>query len=131
MINAQTYYIYALKTIWLYRDTLKVKDFLSKAFKICIAIWITEQGRQLRLHSNIGINIQTLIHCWQNYNKYIQHVEHGAEVGETDFDDLQGLFDNVVDDEHDVDELAGHDEVVKITNVSQQFYCLNVNTLIF
>ena len=98
---------------------LSFKDFLSKAFKIRITVGIPQQCLQLRLHGKIGINIQTLVRCWQDDNKYIQHVEHGAEVGKANFNDLQRFLDNVVDDEHDVDKLTGHDEVVKIADVSQ------------
>ena len=63
--------------------------------------------------------LKFLLNQYQNDNKYIQHVEHGAEVGKTNFNDLQRFLDNVVDDEHDVDKLTGHDEVVKIADVSQ------------
>ena len=45
-------------------------------------------------------------------------------VLQTHFVDLQSLFNDVVDDKHDVDELTGHYKVVHITNISQKFYCL-------
>ena len=46
------------------------------------------------------------------------------KVWESNSDDLKSLLNDVVDDEHNVDKLTGHDEVVKVTNISQKFHCL-------
>ena len=59
----------------------------------------------------------------------VHHVPDAEEVRESDFEDLQGLFDDVVEDESAVDDAAPQDEEVPAVDVLDQLHRLEAGVL--
>ena len=59
----------------------------------------------------------------------VHDVPDAEEVRESDFEDLQGLFDGIVEDERAVDDAAAQDEEVPAVDVLDQLHRLEAGVL--
>ena len=69
-----------------------------------------------------GVDAEPLIQHRQHHHNHIQVIIEALEIRPANLQDLQELLHQVVEDEHGVDALAGHDKVVKHRNVADQLH---------
>ncbi len=102
-----------------------IEDCLTVAEKLKVRILIRfreENVYHLR-HTHGAVSVEAHAHHRHDDDDDIQAIPGALEVCKPMPLDLQDLLHNVIQDEEGKDTLAGHDEVVKCSDVAEKSHC--------
>lgn len=92
----------------------------AQKIEVCILLVICQQSFQQLVHRKGTIEIERYRYIAQENDNDVKNIPETLEVLQLVFLNLQDLFDGVIDNEKDKDTLAGHDKVVKGSDVTNQ-----------